>query len=138
MAQDDYDVIGVETNTLYMMSQAMDLIFRDCERRMAAHKEEFKREKKQKFTRYMTLARQASLINEDLAQDIYEHESKRKWKDVQIWQEQANELARLILMYADRSRYIDFVNEIFKHIRSFKGDEIITEDVLQKFYLKKL
>ena len=132
------DVIGLETNTIYLMSQAMDLIMRDCERRMARNKECFKQQKKQTFNRYMQAVKTACILNEDLCQDIYEHESKRNYKDVQIWQEQANELARFVLLLADISPYMDYVNEVFKHLRSFKGEGIITEEVLKNFYLKKL
>lgn len=132
------DVIGLETNVLYMMSQAMDLIMRDCERRMAKNKECFKQQKKQTFNRYMQAVKTACILNEDLCQDIYEHESKRNYKDVQIWQEQANELARFVLLLADISPYMGYVNEVFKHLRSFKGEGIITEEVLKNFYLKKL
>lgn len=95
-------------------------------------------ETKQKFNRWTEAVKRACIFNEDLTQDIYKHESKRNYKDVQIWQEQENEMARLALLFADISPYVDYVNEIFKHLRSFKGEGIVTEELLNKFYLKKL
>lgn len=134
----DEDVIGILTNTAYIMSQATDLILREAERRLARRGTPMFHETKQKFNRWTEAVKRACILNEDLEQDIYKHESKRNYKDVQIWQEQWNECARFNLMLADISRYVDYVNEVFGHLRSFKGDGIITEEVLKNFYLKKL
>lgn len=139
MAETNEDnIIGIEVNSLYILSQAMDLILRDCERRMDKQKCRFQQKKKQNFTRYMNLVRQACVINEDLNQDIIDHEAKRNYKDYHIWQEQANEMARYILMFADRSRYIDIVNGVFKYLEDNPGDGFVTEEVLKNFYLKTL
>ena len=134
----ELDIAGVEINTCYLLTQACDLILRDCARRHDRLGMPMYRETKQRFGRWAEAVKRACILNEDLAQDIYTHEAKRNYKDVDIWQEQSNELARFVLMIADRSKYIDFINEIFKHLRSFNGDGIITEDVLKNFYLKKL
>ena len=57
---------------------------------------------------------------------------------MQVWQEEANELARLILLYADRSANQDVVDAIFKFIREQPGEGIVDEELLKNFYLKKL
>ena len=128
---------GVETNVLYMMSLTMDLILRDCEWRMSKQREAFKREKKQLFTRYTQAVRSACYLQDLLTQDIFDCDEKHDWKNIPLWQDEANELARLILLYADRSACEEVVNEIFKHIRSLPCEGIVDEKLLESFYLKK-
>ena len=60
------------------------------------------------------------------------------YRNVQIWQEEANELARLVLMFADRSVDQDVVDRIFAFIREQSGDGIIDERILDDFRLKKI
>jgi len=129
---------GVETNVLYMMSLAMDLILRDNEWRMSKQREAFKKEKKQLFTRYAQAVRNACYLQDQLAQDIYDVDEKNNWKNIPLWQEEANELARLILLYADRSSCQEVVDEIFRHIRSLPGEGIVDEKMLDAFRLKKI
>ena len=129
---------GVETNVLYMMSLTMDLILRDCEWRMNKQREAFKREKKQLFTRYAQAIRTACVLQDLLTQDIFDCDQKHDWKNIPVWQDEANELARLILLYADRSADESVVDEIFKHLRSLPCEGIVDEKMLESFYLKKL
>ena len=127
---------GVETNLLYMMSLAMDLIMRDTVWRMAKEKERFKHEKKQIFTRYAKTVRDACVLQEMLTQDIYDCDAKHNYKNVQLWQEESNELARLNLLFADRSANQDIVDGIFKYVREQPGEGIVDEELLKAFYLK--
>lgn len=129
---------GVETNVLYMMSLTMDLILRNNEWLMRKHLESFKREKKQLFTRYAKAVRDACFLQEQLTQDIFDCDAVHDFRNVQVWQEEANELARLILLYADRSANQDVVDAIFKFIREQPGEGIVDEELLKNFYLKKL
>ena len=127
---------SVETNLLYMMSLSMDLIVRDLERRMSREKERFKQEKKQIFTRYTKAVRDACILQEMLTQDIYDCDAKHNYKNVQLWQEESNELARLDLLFADRSANQDVVNGIFKYVREQPAEGIVDEEMLKAFYLK--
>ena len=133
---DNLNKAGVETNLLYMMSLAMDLIMRDAEWRMAKEKERFKHEKKQIFTRYTKAVREACILQEMLTQDIYDCDAKHNYKNVQLWQEESNELARLNLLFADRSANQDIVDGIFKYVREQPGEGIVDEELLKAFYLK--
>ena len=127
---------GMMTNTLYMMSLAMDRIMRTCEWMMAKNKEAWKKEKKQLFTRYSKAVRQACVLQDMLTQDIYDCDEKHNYKNVDVWLEEANELARLVLLFADRSVDPDAVDSIFKHVRSIVGEGIVDEKMLESFYLK--
>lgn len=127
---------GVETNSLYLMSLAMDIILRHNEWLMSKQRESFKKEKKQLFTRYAKAVRDACYLQDQLTQDIWDVEEKYNYRNVDVWLEEANELARLILMFADRSVNSDVVADIFKHIRELPGEGIVDEKMLESFYLK--
>ena len=132
-----YRQAGCETNVLYMMSLAMDLILRNNEWLMSKQRESFKREKKQLFTRYTKTVRDACFLQEQLTQDIYECDEKYDFRNIQVWQEESNELARLILLFADRSSDQDVVNKIFSFIREQPAEGIVDDKMLEAFYLKK-
>lgn len=132
-----YKQASLETNTLYMMSLAMDLILRNNEWLMYKQREAFKREKKQLFTRYTKTVRDACFLQDQLTQDIFDCDSVHDWKNIPVWQGEANELARLILLFADRSADQDVVDAIFKFIREQPCEGIVTEGMLESFYLKK-
>lgn len=133
-----YRQAGLETNLLYMASLAMDLILRNNEWLMSKQREAFKREKKQLFTRYTKAVRDACLLQEMLTQDIYDVDEKNNFRNIQVWQEESNELARLMLLYADRSANVDVVDAIFKFVREQPAEGIVDEKMLDNFRLKKL
>ena len=126
-----------ETNLIYMASIAMDLILRNNEWLMAKNREVFRKEKKQVFTRYTKAVRDACYLQDMLMQDIFEVDETNDFKNIQIWQEEANELARLILLFADRSVDQEVVDRIFKFIREQPADGIVDEQLLSNFYLRK-
>lgn len=129
---------GTMTNAAYLMSLALDLILRVSERMMNSRKEAYKKEKKQLFTRYTKTVRDACIIQDQLTQDIWDVEKNYNYKNVDLWLEQANELARLILMFADRSIDVDVVDRIFAFIREQPGEGIVDDNLLDNFRLKKL
>lgn len=137
MADNELKHIAVEVNTIYMMSLAMDLIIRDIEWRMRKNREAFRRDKKQLFTRFIQAVKTACILQEDMTQDIYKEDEKHDYRNVQIWQEEANELARLMLLFADRSADQDVVDKIFAFIREQPAEGIVDEKMLESFYLKK-
>lgn len=120
-----------------MMSLAMDLILRNNEWLMSKQREVFKQEKKQLFTRYSKTVRDACYLQDQLTQDIWDVEERYDYKNVDLWLDQANELARLILLFADKSLDEEVVNKIFTFIRQQPGEGIVDEKLLESFYLKK-
>ena len=125
-------------NTAYMTVLAVELMIRDVERRLAMESAQIQREKKLKYSRFCDHCKKALYFAEQLTQDIYEVDSEKGWKNIPIWQEESNELARLILLYADRSADVENVYKVFKTLRDIKGEGIITDEVLEPYYLKKL
>lgn len=129
---------GTMTNAAYLMSLALDLILRESEWKMRLRNEAYKREKKQLFSRYTKAVRTACILQDELTQDIWDVEENYDYKNVDTWLDQANELARLILMFADRSVDVDVVNKIFAFIREQPGEGIVDDKLLDNFRLKKL
>lgn len=137
MESENVQVESVETNTIYMMAEAMDIIIRDLARRMQSRGGEFKREKKALFSRYTSAIKSCCVISEQLNDDVVATSGKHSYKDYELWQEESNELARLMLLYADKSlEGEEAVEAIFGHLKSFRGAGIITDKVLERFYLK--
>ena len=132
----------VEVNTIYMMSQAMDLILRDVDRRMKMRAAEkgfeggMKHEKKQLFKRYQQAVNAACILSEQLGEDVIESTAKKNYRDFPLWQDEYNELARLVLLYADKSSEDGAAEAIFGHLHSFRGAQIIDDSVLAKFWPK--
>ena len=129
---------GTMTNAAYLLSLALDRILRVSERMMNMRNEEYKREKKQLFTRYTKAVRTACILQDQLTQDIWDVEEHYDYRNVDLWLEQSNELARLILMFADRSVDVDVVNDIFKFVREQPGEGIVDEKLLDNFRMQKL
>lgn len=129
---------GIIHNCLYMMSLAMDRLMREVEPIMSKHSESFVREKKHLFGRYSKTVKDACRLQDELTQDIWDMEEKHNYRNVDFWLEQGNELARLILLFADRSSDQNNVDKVFSLLRALPGEGIVDEDLLKLFYLKKL
>ena len=132
----------VETNVLFMMSLSMDLILRDIDRKirvealMRGKVGGFKHEKKMLFTRFTQAVRTACVLAEQLGDDVIASTVKSNYKDLNVWQAESNELARLILLYADKSSEEGATGRIFDFIESFAGAGIVTDEKLDPFYLR--
>lgn len=128
----------VTINAAFMVSLSLELMLRYIEVQLSKQGASFQREAKQKFSRFLDFTRKALYYAEELTQEIYKVDADVHWKNIPVWQEESNELARLILLYADKSADTDNVNAIFKHLRELKGEDIITDEVLDFFRLKTL
>lgn len=132
----------VEINVMYMMSLAMDIMLRDLDRKMQiqAYREGkiggFRHDKKMLFRRFTDSVKAACIYAEQLGDDVITSTEKSNYKDLNIWQDEANELARLILLYADKSSEEGATESIFGYLNSFRGAGIINEENLKPFYLK--
>ncbi len=132
----------VETNVLFMMSLSMDLILRNIDRKirvealMRGKVGGFKHDKKMLFTRFTQAVRTACVLAEQLGDDVIASTVKSNYKDLNVWQAESNELARLILLYADKSSEEGATERIFDFIESFAGAGIVTDEKLDPFYLR--
>lgn len=133
---DGVTVQSVETNVLYMGVMALDLILRDAERRMRAVGGEFKREKKMIFNRFIESVKTACLMAERLQDDVIASTARSSYRDYDVWLGEANELARLVLLFADKSTEDGNSEAVFDILESLEGEGIIDEGVLRNFRLK--
>lgn len=136
MSENKITVQSVETNVLYMGVMALDLILQDAERRMRAAGGEFKYEKKMAFNRFFKAVKEARIMSERLQDDVVASTEKSSYRDYDVWLGEANELARLILLFADKSTVEGNSDAVFDRLDSLEGEGIITDDVLQRFYLQ--
>ena len=125
-------------NCAFMTALSLELMLRDVEQRLNMQGATFKRETKLKFSRFLDYTRKALFQAEAITQDIYDVDEQNRWKNIPVWQEESNELARLILLYADRSADVENVFKVFKTLRDIKGEGIVDEKMLDAYYLKKL
>lgn len=136
MEDNKITVQSVETNVLYMGVMALDLIIRDAERRMRAVGGGFKQSKKMMFNRFIESVKTACLMAERLQDDVVDSTAKSSYKDYDVWLGEANELARLILLFADKATVEGNSEAVFDRLDSLKGEGIIDDEALKNFYLR--
>lgn len=73
---------------------------------------------------------------ERLQDDVVDSTARSSYKDYDVWLGEANELARLILLFADKSTVDHNSDAVFDRLESLDGEGIITDEVLQRFYLQ--
>lgn len=132
-----HTVSDLMINTLYMMTQTFELIMRDFERRIKADGIVFRHEKKQQFNRLMKSIRDIHTQFDLVYNDIMVSAEEVGWKELDLWARDANALARMILLWADKcGSYPQNEEDVFSLLKALKGEGIVTEDVLKRFYLK--
>ena len=129
--------IDLEVNTLYLCALAMDLLLRDSEERMRQEGQCWKQEKKRMFTQYLDYVKKACIVHDKIYQDVISAEEQNRFKYFHVWQEEANELVRLMLLYSDGSENLSFVSELFTKLCECKTGTIVDQEMLDKFFLNK-
>lgn len=128
----------VEINITYVIALALSMLINDIEKSLISRKVRYKQDRKRRFNNIISsikeIKRNLDIIDYiDFAEDLEGH-----YDAYQYYQEDAAELARLVLLFADRQGYNpDNANEVFRLLRSQKGEGIIDEETLKRFYLKK-
>lgn len=128
----------VEINVTYVIALALSMLINDIEKSLLSRKVRYKQDRKRRFNNIISsikeIKRNLDIIDYiDFAEDLEGH-----YDAYQYYQEDAAELARLVLLFADRQGHDpDNANEVFRLLRSQKGEGIIDEETLKRFYLKK-
>lgn len=129
---------NLEINLLYIVIMATERIIDDIDKRLKAKKSEFHREKKLRFRQIIDSIKNIKRLNDLIDQEDYAVGLQGNYETYQYYQEDAYELARLLLLFADRSSHdVETGNRVIKYIRSLEGLSVIDEEALKKFYLKK-
>lgn len=131
-------VEDMEINLLYVAAMAFERIIDDVEKRLNAKERTFHFEKKKRFNDMMKSIKNVKRLNDLIDQMDYAEGLKGNYESYQYYQEDAYELARILLLFADRhSKNIEIGNDVAKFLRSKESAEIVDENVLERFYLKK-
>lgn len=131
-------VENFEINLLYIIIMATERIVDDIDKRLKAKKSEFHREKKMRFNQIIDSIKNIKRLNDLIDQEDYAVGLKGNYESYQYYQEDAYELARLLLLFGDRhTKDVEVGNKVIKFVRSLESAGIVDEDVLAKYYLKK-
>ena len=128
----------VEINVTYVIALALSMLINDIEKSLLSRRVRYKQDRKRRFNKIISsikeIKRNLDIIDYiDFAEDLEGH-----YDAYQYYQEDAAELARLVLLFADRQGHNpDNANEVFRLLRSQTGEGIIDEETLKRFYLKK-
>ena len=128
----------VEINVTYVIALALSMLINDIEKSLLSRRVRYKQDRKRRVNNIISsikeIKRNLDIIDYiDFAEDLEGH-----YDAYQYYQEDAAELARLVLLFADRQGHNpDNANEVFRLLRSQKGEGIIDEETLKRFYLKK-
>ena len=137
----EFDVEGLLVNMAYTAAFASERLILVLEKYLNAKGERLRHDKKYNFG-MLKKSLQAAKRYYDMAFDndlIRAVSDSGEMKDYDRGHEDANEIARLLLLYADRCGYNQKnYEELFKTLRAMPdGLGKITEDVLKDFYMKK-
>ncbi len=128
---------NILTDSIFLTALAADLMLADLEKRLKANNEGLRQRSKQNLNGMIRHMKMASHFGSELMQEVIDADEKNGWKNIQTWQDEANEVARLILLWEDREPMPDVCNKIFKFIRSTKGEGVVDENLLRNYYLNK-
>lgn len=131
-------VHDLEINVLYLLTQVFEVMMRDFERRISKEGIEFWQEKKRQFNRLMKSVRDIYTQFDILYEDIIISAEPVGWQELDEWQADANAVARLVLLYADRCCPRPENSEsLFKFLEGLSGDGVVGEEALGRFMMKK-
>lgn len=126
----------LETNVLYIMTYAMDLMARDMDRKFRSEGGFFHQHKKMLFHRYTESIRQAIELSRQINDAVEQVTAPGGYKDLDKFAADGNEMARLLLAYADKSDIGDNIKAVFSLLRELPGGGLVTEEKLKRFYLR--
>ena len=126
----------LETNVLYIMTYAMDQMVNDIERKFSSMGGSFHQYKKMLFKRYLGAVRQVAELSRQLTTHVEEATAQGRYKDLDLFAADGNEMARLLLSYADKSEDPANVEAVFKCIHDLPGGTVVTDAKLKRFFLR--
>lgn len=125
------------TDSLFLTAFAQDLMIADLIRRLGAKGDGLRHRSKNNLNQMIRHLKAASHFADELREELFEADAENNWKNIQVWQDEANELARLVLLWQDREQKPDVCNDIFKYIRSTPCEGVVDEKMLEQYYLIK-
>lgn len=135
--QSRMSVENAEINILYTTAFAIYFIAQDAERRMNAAGMSLGFRRKQLFNGIIKDLQAAKRKQDELYQD-YIKAWKNNAKNYDEEQENANSLARLLMLWFDRVEgWEDKEKAVEEFIKTLSPEDIVSEDSLKRFKIKK-
>ena len=135
--QSRMSVENAEINILYTTAFAIYLIAQDAEQRMNAAGMSLGFRRRQLFNGIIKDLQGAKRKQDELYQD-YIKAWKNNIKNYDEEQENANSLARLLMLWFDRVEgWEDKEKAVEEFIKTLSPEDIVTSEALQRFYVKK-
>lgn len=135
--QSRMSVENAEINILYTTAFAIYLIAQDAERRMNAAGMSLGFRRRQLFNGIIKDLQAAKRKQDELYQD-YIKAWKNNIKNYDEEQENANSLARLLMLWFDRVEgWEDKEKAVEEFIKTLSPEDIVSEDSLKRFKIKK-
>ena len=128
---------NILTDSIFLMAFAQDLMIQDLIRRLNMSGADLRQRSKHNLNQFLSCLKKASHYADELKEELFDADAEHKWKNIQTWQDEANEVARLVLLWEDREPHPEVCDKIFKFIRETQGDGVVTEEMLKRYYLKK-
>lgn len=128
------DFEGVETNLLFWMTNAIEVLIEDMDRRFQQKGCLFNKERKQQFNRFLGCLRSAVVWYEKCFEQML-LEPIKSAEEFDSFRSDANEVIRLNLYYIDRcaKNYDNYV-KIFQILKEMEGGQgIVNEENLKSF-----
>ena len=136
--QSRMSVENAEINILYTTAFAIYFIAQDAERRMNAAGMSLGFRRRQLFNGIIKDLQGAKRKQDELYQD-YIKAWKNNAKNYDEEQENANSLARLLMLWFDRVEgWEDKEKAVEEFIKTLSPEDIVSEDSLKRFKIKKL
>ena len=130
----------VETQLIYLMQQAIYLFIRDIDRRlgMLYRTGKFNKEKDKQFKQLGMKIKELYFLEEKFDRDL-EMVTNGRPGEYQLYQEESNEIARLMLLYVEKcAESQENRDALFSFLRNLgDGYGIIQEKDIERFYLTK-
>lgn len=128
---------NILTDSIFLMAFAQDLMIQDLIQRLNANGDGLRQRSKYNLNQFISCLKKASHFADELREELFEADAEHKWKNIQLWQDEANEVARLVLLWEDREPHPEVCNQIFKFIRSTEADGVVDDNLLKNYYLNK-
>lgn len=129
---------NILTDSIFLMAFAQDLMIQDLLLRLKSKGDGLRQRSKFNLNEMIKALKRASHFADELREELFDADAEHKWKNIQTWQDEANEVARLVLLWEDREPHPDECDKIFKFIRqNTEGDGVVDDSVLSNYYLQK-
>ena len=130
-------VADIETNIAYLLSLVTDRLMRDVQARLKEEGQGLRHDKRKLFNDIKAAMERVIYLAGRTDDDLLK--VTHTLQDIDGWLEDANETARLLLLYGEKcGRNPDNANLVFKFLRSLDGAGIIGEDDIDRFRIRKI